>query len=102
MTKLTRQGEPFANFDPAYTTQKMVLSGYKSGGSIKIKEENKGKFTKSAKAAGEGGVQEHAHKVMNNPNTTPLQKKRANFAIQAKKWHHKHQDGGKMNYLNLF
>lgn len=34
MTELTRQGEPFANFDPAYTTQKMVLGGYKSGGKL--------------------------------------------------------------------
>jgi hypothetical protein len=46
MTQLTRQGEPFANFDPAYTTQKMVLSGYKSGGTIHIKKKNKGKFSK--------------------------------------------------------
>jgi hypothetical protein len=76
--------------------------GYiKSGGSIHIKKKNRGKFTASAKAAGEG-VQEHAHKVMNDPNATPLQKKRANFAIQAKKWHHKHQDGGTINYLNYF
>lgn len=55
---------------------------------IKINPKNKGKFTKSAKAAGKS-VQEHAHDVMKNPNATPLQKKRANFAIQAKKWHHK-------------
>ena len=74
---------------------------YKSGGSIHIKKKNRGKFTKSAKAAGEG-VQEHAHKVMNDPNATPLQKKRANFAIQAKKWHRKHQLGGKINYLDIF
>lgn len=60
----------------------------KSGSGIHIKPENKGKFTKSAKAAGEG-VQEHAHHVMDDPNATPLQKKRANFAIQAKKWHKK-------------
>lgn len=73
----------------------------KSGGTIKIKKKNKGKFTASAKAAGEG-VQEHAHKVMNDPNATPLQKKRANFAIQAKKWHRKHQLGGKINYLDIF
>jgi hypothetical protein len=73
----------------------------KSGGSIHIKKKNKGKFTASAKAAGEG-VQEHAHKVMNDPNATPLQKKRANFAIQAKKWHRKHQLGDKINYLNYF
>ena len=76
-------------------------NNYKSGGSIHIKKKNKGKFTASAKAAGEG-VQEHAHKVMNDPNATPLQKKRANFAIQAKKWHRKHQLGGKINYLDIF
>ena len=58
----------------------------KSG--IHIKPENRGKFTASAHKAGEG-VQEHAHAVMNNPNASPLQRKRANFAIQAKKWHHK-------------
>lgn len=70
-----------------------VVSG-KSG--IHIKKENRGKFTASAKRAGEG-VQEHAHKVMNNPNATTLQKRRANFAIQAAKWSHKkkkHQYGG--------
>lgn len=80
-----------------------ILNGgiYKSGGSIHIKKKNKGKFTASAKAAGEG-VQEHAHKVMNDPNATPLQKKRANFAIQAKKWHRKHQSGSKINYLDIF
>ena len=61
------------------------LRKFKSGGSgIHIKPENKGKFSASAKRAGEG-VQEHAHKVMNDPNATTLQKKRANFAIQAKK-----------------
>ena len=68
---------------------------------IHIKKKNRGKFTASAKAAGEG-VQEHAHKVMNDPNATPLQKKRANFAIQTKKWHHKHQLGGEINYLDIF
>lgn len=62
------------------------LDIFKSGGSIHIKKKNRGKFTKSAKEAGES-VQEHAHKVMNDPNATPLQKKRANFAIQSKKWH---------------
>ena len=58
---------------------------------IKIKKKNRGKFTKAAKAAGES-VQEHAHSVLNNPKSTKLQKKRAQFAINAKKWHHK--DGG--------
>ena len=84
---------------PAFA-EYMNANSYKSGGSIHIKKKNRGKFTASAKAAGEG-VQEHAHKVMNDPNATPLQKKRANFAIQAKKWHHKHQDGGVINYLNF-
>lgn len=67
---------------------------FKSGG-IHIKKKNEGKFTASAKAAGES-VQEHAHKVMNDPNATALQKKRANFAIQAKRWAHKHQTGGRV------
>lgn len=58
---------------------------------IKIKKKNRGKFTKAAKAAGES-VQEHARNVLNNPKATKLQKKRAQFAINAKKWHHK--DGG--------
>lgn len=74
---------------------------FKNGSGIHIKKENRGKFTKSAKAAGEG-VQEHAHKVMNDPNATPLQRKRANFAIQAKKWNHKHEDGGTLSYLDFF
>lgn len=92
----------FQFFTPKDETQKdKQSSDFKSGGSIHIKKKNKGKFTASAKAAGEG-VQEHAHKVMNDPNATPLQKKRANFAIQAKKWHHKHQLGGKINYLDIF
>lgn len=73
----------------------------KQGGTIHIKKGNRGKFTASAKDAGEE-VQEHAHKVMNDPNATPLQKKRANFAIQAKKWNRKHQLGGKINDLDIF
>jgi len=52
---------------------------------IKIKKKNEGKFTASADKAGEG-VQEHAHSVKNNPRATKLQKERANFAINAKKW----------------
>lgn len=55
---------------------------------IHIKKENRGKFTASAKAAGQS-VQEHARSVLNNPNATPLQKKRANFARNAAKWNKK-------------
>lgn len=66
----------------------------KEGSGIHIKEENKGKFTASAKAAGQS-VQEHAKSVLNDPNATPLQKKRANFARNAKKW--KHEEGAKIH-----
>jgi hypothetical protein len=59
---------------------------FKQGGKIHIKEENEGKFARSAKAAGES-VQEHARKVLSDPNATALQKKRANFARNAAKWH---------------
>ena len=59
---------------------------FKNGSGIHIKEKNRGKFTASAKAAGES-VQEHAKHVLNNPNATPLQKKRANFARNASKIH---------------
>lgn len=60
----------------------------KSG--IHIKKSNRGKFTKSSKKAGQS-VQQHAKSVLANPNASPLEKKRANFARNAKKWHH----GGK-------
>ena len=60
----------------------------KKGGGIHIKKANKGKFTASAKRAGRS-VQEHARAVLADPNATPLQKKRANFARNATKWHKK-------------
>lgn len=60
---------------------------YKQGGSIHIKEKNKGKFTESAKRAGKS-VQEHAKDVVNNPKATKLQKKRAQFALNSKKFKH--------------
>lgn len=62
------------------------LEIFKSGGKIHIKKKNRGKFTASAKRAGQS-VQEHARSVLNDPNATPLQKKRANFARNAAKWH---------------
>lgn len=52
---------------------------------IHIKPENKGKFTASAKAAGHS-VQQHASAVLADPNASPTQKKRANFARNAAKW----------------
>lgn len=69
-----------------------ILQFLKNGSGIHIKKKNRGKFTASAKAAGQT-VQEHARSVLNDPNATPLQKKRANFARNAAKW--KHAKGGK-------
>ena len=66
----------------------------RKGNKIHIKKINRGKFTRSAKAAGHS-VQEHARSILNNPNATPLQKRRANFARNTAKW--KHQEGGKLN-----
>lgn len=60
------------------------LEMMKRGAKIHIKEKNRGKFTASAKKAGKS-VQEHARDVVNNPNATTLQKRRAQFAINAKK-----------------
>jgi len=53
------------NIMPQYS-----IPSYKYGG-IHIKKKNRGKFTKSAKAAGQS-VQEHAHSVMNNPKASTL------------------------------
>ena len=67
---------------------------FKNGWGIHINEKNRGKIPATANAAGES-VQEHAKHVLNNPNATPLQKKRANFARSASKW--KHEDGAKIH-----
>ena len=65
---------------------------YKKGSGIHIKKKNRGKFTASAKKAGKT-VQQHARDVLADPNATPLQKKRANFARNSARWSKK-QDGG--------
>lgn len=69
-----------------YCEKERLIPKGKSG--IHIKKENRGKFTEAAKQAGKS-VQEHAIDVLNDPNATPLQKKRANFARNAKKFNHK-------------
>ena len=59
-----------------------------SKSSIHIKPENKGKFTADAKRHGES-VQERAAEVLKpGSKASPLEKKRANFARNAKKWKH--------------
>nr|DAM86955.1 MAG TPA: hypothetical protein [Caudoviricetes sp.] len=70
---------------PMFKRGSKLMPRCKNGSGIHIKKENRGKFTASAKKAGQS-VQEHAKSVLNNPNATPLQKKRANFARNAKAW----------------
>jgi hypothetical protein len=49
---------------------------------------NKGTFTRASKAAGQS-VQQHAASVLApGSNASPLEKRRANFARNAAKWHH--------------
>ncbi len=70
---------------------------FMKGGGIHIKKKNEGKFTESARRAGKS-VQEHATDVLNDPNATRLQKRRAQFAKNAKKF--KHDDGGIIHASN--
>lgn len=79
---------------PMFKNGNKLVPRCKNG--IHIKKENRGKFTASAKATGQG-VQEHAKSVLNSSSATPLQKKRANFARNASKW--KHQQGGTLQAL---
>ena len=65
--------------------------GYlRSGGPIRIKPENRGKFTALKKRTGHSASWFKAH-------GTPAQKKMAVFALNSKHWSHKHADGGAMN-----
>jgi len=55
---------------------------YKNGYKIKIKKENRGKFTETKKRTGKT-TEELAH------SKNPLTRKRAIFALNARKWNHK-------------
>lgn len=52
---------------------------------IHIKESREGTFTKAANAH-KMGVQEYAHQVLNDPHASESMKKKAQFAVNAKKW----------------
>lgn len=52
---------------------------------ISIKKKNRGKFTAKAKKEGRS-VQAEASHVVNDPDSTTLQRRRAQFAINARKW----------------
>ena len=64
-----------------------VREGSSSGSGIHIKKANRGKFTAMANKAGKS-VQGEASAVLSSPNASPLAKKRAQFAKNAKSWHH--------------
>lgn len=68
---------------------------FKSGNKIKIKKKNIGSFTRYCN----GKVTEECIRKGKN-SSNPTTRKRANFAANARKW--KHQDGGTINYLNIF
>jgi len=53
---------------------------------IKIAPSKVGSFTAAAKA-GES-TQQHASRVLNDPNASPAMKKKANFARNAARWRH--------------
>lgn len=77
-------------FDSSLTESSSDSVGfYKKGNKIKIKKENRGKFTESANRSGMG-VQEFASHVLSNKDKySTTQVKRANFARNASKWKHK-------------
>lgn len=66
-------------------------SDYRNGGGIHIKKENRGKFNELLERTGKSASWFKKH-------GTPLQKKRATFALNARKW--QHADGGSLD--NIF
>lgn len=75
-----------------YTSNEVDL--FKKGGEIKIKEKNKGSFTKYC---GGNVTSECIRKGKNSPN--PKIRKKATFAANARKW--KHQNGGVLVSYNV-
>lgn len=67
-----------------------IVKEFKKGGSIDIKEKNKGKFTATKKKTGKSTEQ-----LMHSKN--PITKKRAIFAHNAKSF--KHENGGLLDFL---
>ena len=75
-----------------YNDNKIDL--FKKGGEIKIKEKNKGSFTRYC---GGNVTSECIRKGKNSPNSKI--RKKATFAANARKW--KHQNGGVLNTYNI-
>lgn len=58
-----------------------ITPRYRNGGGIHIKPENRGKFTETMRRTGKS-AEELKH------SSNPLTRKRATFAINARKWKH--------------
>lgn len=77
---------PLFDYEQPMVDETMIPMDYMEDGGIYIKPQNRGKFTASANRVGMG-VQEFARHVLSNPEDySPLQRKRANFARNAKSW----------------
>lgn len=63
---------------------------FADGGSIYIDPKNKGKFTETMRRTGKS-AEELSH------SSNPLTRKRAIFALNARKWNHKHDEGGELS-----
>ena len=94
---LPKETQDYVNFivrgqdipDSSKTNQQFIdVRGFKDGGKIHIKPENRGKFTALKKRTGHSATWFKQH-------GTPAQKKMAVFALNARKW--KHSNGGQLN-----
>ena len=79
---------PDTTYTNAAFEKEAAKRGFAYGGKIRIKPENRGKFTALKKRTGHSASWFKAH-------GTPAQKKMAVFALNAKKW--KHGDGGPLD-----
>lgn len=82
------EGTPYTDAAFENAARRYGLLG--RGGPIRIKPENRGKFTALKKRTGHSASWFKAH-------GTPAQKKMAVFALNSKHWSHKHADGGQIN-----
>lgn len=81
---------------PSYPVSgKAELQLLSKGGKIHIKPENRGKFTALKKRTGHSASWFKAH-------GTPAQKKMAVFALNSRKWSHKHDLGGSLSDSILY
>lgn len=88
---INNQVQVFSNSNPNLINSTNL---FKKGGTIKIKEKNKGSFTRYC---GGNVTSECISRGKNSPN--PKIRKKATFAANARKW--KHQRGGIISSYNI-